>query len=1253
MSQCVVEYELSWLASCTDMKYIFATGRDEDFVGMENDTLPDFAQLEHFINSENDEHSDYFADTLANQEASRHNEPIVSSAMVSSCDVVVDSSDLIGAHRPLSNASRHSTLTNFSNHNHQHRSRISETLRTRVQERQYGAGVGTSISCGAYQISHGLPDSPPDSASEPPYSPPETNRSCSSIGNSPYDHGASQRYAFPADTYGSIFGTSLDLKSDLINSQQQHQSPVGYVGPASNLQPHGLHNLLSAGAQGSPGTSSVVPSLSVGLSMRSCVNSSAAPSIYTIEDHTGNSPLINLAPLSSLSDKNCSAGENDVIPPSRTVQQKKRKLSMTECFPIGEKALGATSTSPRVKQEPQPSPGSLATSPRQISVVGSDEDYSYEFSADSSMFNDSYQCIRFQAFQQNTWHLLFDGNFKELPLPNYRVDADKGFNFSNTDDAFVCQKKNHFQITCHVQQSGEPYYVKTTEGLKKVDNFYLHFFGVKAEAPNQMIRVEQSQSDRSKKPFHPVLLELQQDQVSKITVGRLHFNETTANNMRKKGKPNPDQRFFNLVVSLQAHCGDATFTVIAHSSERIIVRASNPGMFENEVEQNWQRGTFSDSIFHAGRVGINTDRPDEALVVHGNLKITGHLVQPSDRRAKEGIEEADTKEQLRNVQALRVVHYKYTEEFSKTAGLKEDERGDTGVIAQEVESILPDAVRPAGNIVLPDGRQIENFLVVNKERIFMENVGAVKELCKVTDNLETRIDELERMNHKLAKLKRLDSIRSSASGSTVSNVMSSVSRHRKPCGKFSPSERNPICANRVIQATVIILVMIMALCLIAMATLYILEWQKRNTDILLAETSGQRTTSEFHTVLNYTDPSLDYVYLPDGDPISHAENKTFKPPDVTTTLSTSNSTTISVISSSRSILLPAKQDGVASNLTSRFYTSLTSSKPEVVGRPDACVATVSCQIYCCASTASGIATTQVWTSITTPRNDMQNESTATERPLVTSATNDVSSHSPPDDELANNVEHFESQERKTHNFGGPSDLSGGFNLREINRQFNLQKQRDKKTGRIPRQKRHLLTQTREFGFRGSTDGDFTPARSHVPSVKPPSQATTWDGRVSYIRLVGSNFNTTLGPSYCMPNSDEYIRCLNGDAVNYTYGIPLSKHMPDRSLTLQFHFTNSFSLQPDQCTSPVRLGACPDGQWDPMGANSIQRGPTLNHVDSVARTFFIDVGRSSIVAYRFRFPVLRGDTVDLCSKPNTSAGGEYVEYNLVFYRVCGD
>lgn len=39
-------------------------------------------------------------------------------------------------------------------------------------------------------------------------------------------------------------------------------------------------------------------------------------------------------------------------------------------------------------------------------------------------------------------------------MPTFRVDADKGFNFSNPDEAFVCQKKNHFQVTVHVQVSG-------------------------------------------------------------------------------------------------------------------------------------------------------------------------------------------------------------------------------------------------------------------------------------------------------------------------------------------------------------------------------------------------------------------------------------------------------------------------------------------------------------------------------------------------------------------------------------------------------------------------------------------------------------------------------------------------------------------------------------------------------------------------------------------------------------------------------
>ena len=52
----------------------------------------------------------------------------------------------------------------------------------------------------------------------------------------------------------------------------------------------------------------------------------------------------------------------------------------------------------------------------------------------------------------------------------------------------------------------------------------------------------------------------------------------------------------------------------------------------------WQRAQVPDTVFHHGRVGINTDRPDEALVVHGNVKVMGSLMHPSDLRAKEHVQ---------------------------------------------------------------------------------------------------------------------------------------------------------------------------------------------------------------------------------------------------------------------------------------------------------------------------------------------------------------------------------------------------------------------------------------------------------------------------------------------------------------------------------------------------------------------------------------------------------------------------------------
>ncbi len=94
--------------------------------------------------------------------------------------------------------------------------------------------------------------------------------------------------------------------------------------------------------------------------------------------------------------------------------------------------------------------------------------------------------------------------------------------------------------------------------MQELSYMQLNFYGVKSDVPTTQIKVEQSQADRSKRGYEPLRLDLDHATSGpsgsgganclQVTVGRLHFAETTSNNMRKKGKPNPSQKYFQLVV---------------------------------------------------------------------------------------------------------------------------------------------------------------------------------------------------------------------------------------------------------------------------------------------------------------------------------------------------------------------------------------------------------------------------------------------------------------------------------------------------------------------------------------------------------------------------------------------------------------------------------------------------------------------------------------------------------------------------------
>ncbi|GFR22083.1 myelin regulatory factor [Trichonephila clavata] len=1120
-------------------------------------------------------------------------------------------------------------------------------------------------------INVNLPESPPDSSSEPALSPPlhSDNSLNGNEGNTQIptmmQTSGDMKYMGYSNTQPlkHLSETSLTMTPPLQMSNQPQTS-------ASIPQHCTVSQTLSAMPSQSASVGSMLSHL------QHPIANSLTPGL-SLPQQTLGPPTPHLTSLyDSSEDFLCDSLD------STGSSHKKRKLAENHKNVVTNNLLNGMMN---VKQEA----GGISPEPHTNTPVLSttDDEYSFDFSGPdgSGMFLDSaYQCIRFQPFQQNTWAILCDHTLKELPPPNYRVDADKGFNFSNADDAFVCQKKNHFQVTVHVQPIGEPRYVKTSEGVKKIDHFFLQFNGAKVESPNQTIKVEQSQSDRSKRPFHPVRLDLVPDQVSKTTVGRLHFSETTSNNMRKKGKPNPDQRYFYLVVSLCVASGDQNYTVIAHASERIIVRASNPGQFENDMELSWQRGQLADSIYHAGRVGINTDRPDEALVVHGNIKVTGHIVQPSDVRAKTSVQEVDTKEQLKNVANMRIVRYKFLPEFAKHIGLGEENPTSTGVIAQEVQTLIPDAVQEAGDIVLPNGQHIENFLVVNKERIFMENIGAVKELCKVTDNLGTRIDELEKVNKKLAnqKIKRLDSLKSTSSGSTITSHAGSLKssrkiphhhyQYRRASSKKTCGEEQFICNNSYFQFLVVILILIMAFCVVAMASLYFFEWSNRqvpSNPIIIKERA-------FFNVSSVKEVSQQ-PFLEIEKSKSSFENSIAEQNIKKETRNLENSRTFperridfakyttpySMVSSSRTSTRIYQ---------SHFPTSVPILKPRIVGKPSHCrfahTEYINCDIHCCSLPESRSRTIIdknedvfypdpiVNAKLESPLHALDisepeiNEDTSLEKDIYN--THFDSATEPSQTE----TDYMYETDRPTSN--DPQDGSSEIEdehqnqLKPSRDSMNLQRVKlinDKnstddvnnaESGKVP------IPNQYDQKIKNILKNDklllaAVDAEKRIKRGTKPFSRKDLPKAIESLRLL--EINTTIGQEYC-----NTLQCAHRTGPRFSYLIPVSKYMTEEYVTLQFNL--GVPLIVDHCQPDAKPVACPVPQ---SGAGDLPHDyiREQNLTEEVNPSWRLPIGLYLRSTYRFRVQARTVVSDTPCTLPATELGHSFIEFILIFQRTC--
>ncbi|KHJ98475.1 NDT80/PhoG like DNA-binding family protein [Oesophagostomum dentatum] len=183
------------------------------------------------------------------------------------------------------------------------------------------------------------------------------------------------------------------------------------------------------------------------------------------------------------------------------------------------------------------------------------------------------QVIKFSAFQEEQWSPLYDINHQQLTKLKICVVVDKGFNYSNSDGCFVNQKKNHFQISVNIEANDEnpPKFVKVDGVMHPIKAITLTFCGVKAE----MLR-------ESGCLFR---LNIHAREITKVTVPRFHFFETTINNQRKNKGSNLDQKYFLLVVRLLACIENAPpplALIQAQQSEKVIVRVvtlQHPAIF--------------------------------------------------------------------------------------------------------------------------------------------------------------------------------------------------------------------------------------------------------------------------------------------------------------------------------------------------------------------------------------------------------------------------------------------------------------------------------------------------------------------------------------------------------------------------------------------------------------------------------------------------------------------------------------------------
>lgn len=154
-----------------------------------------------------------------------------------------------------------------------------------------------------------------------------------------------------------------------------------------------------------------------------------------------------------------------------------------------------------------------------------------------------------------------------------------------------------------------------------------------------------------------------------------------------------------------------------------------------------QFGTEAMRILSNGRVGIGTATPNAKLAVAGSITATGSVTW-SDENLKEQIQDFEY-----GLDALKQIQPK-TYKYSGEAGI-DDDLLHTGVIAQEFEKIVPEAVFEFEHVEEDVDRNViseATYKAVDEKAIQYILVNAVKEQQEIIEELKEKLDSQVHLN---------------------------------------------------------------------------------------------------------------------------------------------------------------------------------------------------------------------------------------------------------------------------------------------------------------------------------------------------------------------------------------------------------------------------------------------------------------------------------------------------------------------------